>query len=84
MVEIIYLCASEEKPDAGEDQPWLIVEASSDGHVFGTGAAWKPNGEWVGYCSLSEDDVSLETALAAATEWAIKYGVPIIWVQATP
>lgn len=71
-------------PDVGDDQPWLVIEASGDSRFFGSGASCEASGEWVGYGSLVEDDVSLETALVAAQEWATKYGVPIIWVQATP
>ena len=55
-----------------------------DGRFFGTGASWKASGEWVGYGSLIEDDISLERALAAAQVWALKYSVPTIWVQVTP
>lgn len=84
MTEIIYLSPGEQMPDVGDDQPWLVIEASVDCRFFGSGAAWKPSGEWVGYGSLVEDDISLETALVAAQEWATKYGVPRIWVQATP
>ena len=71
-------------PHVVDDQPWLTVEASNDGRFFGTGGSWKADGEWAGYGSLVEDDVSLETALAAAQEWAAKCGVPKIWVQVTP
>jgi hypothetical protein len=84
MTEIIYLSPDELMPEVGDDQPWLIIEASNDGQFFGSGASWKASGEWVGYRSLVEDDVSLETALSAAQEWATKYGVPTIWVQVTP
>lgn len=84
MVELVYLSSGEEMPDGGDDQPWLIVEASNDGLFFGSGASWKQNGDWVGYRSLNEDDISLELALAAAKEWAVKYGVPTIWVQECP
>lgn len=71
-------------PHVVDDQPWLTVEASNDGRFFGTGGSWKADGEWVGYGSLVEDDVALETALAAAQEWATKCRVPTIWVQVTP
>ena len=84
MTEIIYLAPDEHMPDFGDDQRWLIIEASSDGQFFGSGASWKSDGDWVGYGSLIEDDVSLERALAAAEAWATRYAVPIIWVQATP
>ncbi|KQW86339.1 hypothetical protein [Brevundimonas sp. Root1279] len=84
MAEIVYLTPGEDAPNHGDDQPWLRIEATSDGLFYGTGCSWKPNGEFVGYCSLPEDDVSLETAMTAAQEWAAKYGVPIIWVQLTP
>ena len=66
------------------NEPWLMVEASDDGRFFGTGSAYKPSGEDVIYASLPENDVSLEAALRAATEWAVKYAVRRIWVQATP
>ncbi len=84
MAEIIYLSPSEHMPDRGDDEPWLIVEATEDGRFFGTGATWKPSGEWVGYCSLPENDGALADALAAAEQWATKYSVPVIWVQTTP
>lgn len=84
MTEIIYLTPDELMPDVGNDQPWLIIEASNDGQFFGSGSSWKASGEWIGYLSLVEDDASLETALAAAQDWATKYGVPTIWVQVTP
>ena len=83
MAEIVHLPPEEDKP-AGADQPWLIIEASHDGKFFGSGQSWRANGEWVGYLSLVEDDVSLETALAAAQDWATKHAVPTIWVQLTP
>ncbi|HRD46905.1 MAG TPA: hypothetical protein PLF78_10530 [Caulobacter sp.] len=71
-------------PDLGDDERWLTVEASDDGRFFGTGGSWKADGEWVGYGSLAEDDVSFEKALEAAQAWAEKYQVPTIWVQLTP
>ena len=84
MVEIVQLAAGEQMPKMPDDEPWLTVEASDDGRFFGTGSAYKPTGQAVFYGSLAEDDVSLAAALAAATEWAFKYGVRRIWVQATP
>jgi hypothetical protein len=44
---------------------------------------FKPSGECVFYISLSENDVSLEVAIAAAREWAAEHGVSRIWVQTT-
>lgn len=67
-------------PDMGDQGRWLTIEADG-GKYFGTGSSWKNSGEWVGYGSLVENDVSLEAALAAAQEWAAKYEVPTIWVQ---
>ncbi len=84
MALIIYLSPGEQMPDRGDDEPWLIVEASDDGRFFGTGAGWKPRGEWVGYASLPENDGALADALKAAEQWAAKYSVPTIWVQTTP
>lgn len=84
MAEVIYLSPHEQMPDLGDDQRWLTVDASNDGRFFGTGGSWKANGEWAGYCSLPEDDVSLEKALAAAQAWAEQYQVPTIWVQLAP
>lgn len=70
-------------PDVGHEGRWLFIEAD-DGKFSGSGGSWKQSGEWVGYGSLSENDVSLATALAAAQEWAAKYDVPTIWVQSRP
>jgi hypothetical protein len=84
VAQIVYLGAGECRPDVGDDAPWLVIEASEDGLFFGTGASWKPSGEWVGYLSLVEDDKDIESALEAAEEWAAKYDVPTIWVQLTP
>ncbi|USQ96523.1 hypothetical protein [Caulobacter sp. RL271] len=84
MAEVIYLSSDEQMPDLGDDHRWLTVEASGDGRFFGTGGSWKADGEWVGYGSLAEDDISLENALAAAQAWAEKYQVPTIWVQLAP
>jgi hypothetical protein len=84
MVEIVQLAAGEQMPEMPEEEPWLTVEASKDRRFFGSGGAYKPTGEAVFYASLAEDDVSLEAALRAATEWAVKYRVRRIWVQATP
>jgi hypothetical protein len=55
-----------------------------DGRFFGTGWGRKPSGEGVFYASLAENDASLETAIAAATEWAVERGVSRIWVQTSP
>lgn len=84
MVEIVELAAGERMPEMPDDEAWLTVEASDDGRFFGTGSGYKPTGESVFYVSLAENDVSLEAALSAAREWAEKYGVGRIWVQATP
>ena len=69
-------------PDSGDDMRWLLIHHSRDGRFFGSGGSWKDSGEWVGYGSLCEDDVSLEAALAAAQTWAEKYRVPTMWVEA--
>lgn len=84
MVQIIYLAPDEAIPSHRDDEPWLVVEATEDGLFFGTGASWKPTGEWGGYISLAQNDHSLEAALAAAEQWAAEYAVPIICVQTTP
>jgi hypothetical protein len=84
MAEVIYLAPDEQMPDLGEDDHWLAVDASDDARFFGSGFSLKASGEWVGYCSLAEDDVSLEKALAAAQDWAEEYEVPLIWVQLAP
>ena len=78
------LAAGAQMPVLPDEEPWLIVEASDDGRFFGTGLAYKPSGESVVYASLPESDVSLEAAVAAAREWAVKYGVQRLWVQSTP
>ncbi len=87
MPQLIYLKPDEHVPykDGDEDKPWLIVEPfDNDGKFYGTGGSHKPTGEWVGYASLAENDVSLEKALAAAQEWAQKYSVPVIHVRTEP
>ena len=84
MADVIDLSHDEEMPDYGDDQRWLTIKASDDGRFFGSGGSFKANGEWVGYGSLTEDDLSLESALAAAQQWAEKYDVPTIWVQLKP
>jgi len=83
MAEVVYLPPAEAMPDVGDRGRWLIVEAV-DGMFYGSGGSWKRTGEWVGYGSLAQDDVSLEAALAAAEKWAVKYDVPTIWVQLEP
>lgn len=83
VAEVVYLAPAEAMPDVGDLGRWLLVHAV-DGAFYGSGGSWKSTGEWVGYCSLAEDDVSLETALAAAVKWAVKYDVPTIWVQVGP
>jgi hypothetical protein len=85
MAVVKYLQPDEPTPDAGDDQPWMTVEPfDNDGKFYGTGGSTKPTGEWVGYASLAENDVSLEKALAAALEWAAKYNVPLIYVRTKP
>lgn len=85
MAKVIYLQPSDPTPDPGDEAPWLFVEPlDRDGKFYGTGGSHKSTGEWVGYASLAENDVSLETALAAAHEWAEKYNVPIIYVRTVP
>jgi len=84
MVELIYLSPGEQMPEVADDEPWLTVEASDDGRFFGSGWGRKPSGESVFYVSLSEDDVSLDAAITAATKWAAERGVARIWVQTTP
>lgn len=85
MAELKYLKAGDPTPKAGDDASWLYVEPfDADGKFYGTGGAYKPTGEWVGYASLAENDVSLEKAIAAAREWADKYHVPTIYVRTVP
>jgi hypothetical protein len=84
MAEVIYLANGEDDPNFAEDEPWIIIDSSDDGRFFGTGASWKTNGDWVGYGSLCENDLTLEKALEAAQAWAVKYNVPRIWVQLKP
>lgn len=84
MANVVYLSLDEEMPDYGEDRRWFTIDASDDGRFSGTGGSFKANGEWVGYGSLAENDVSLESALAAAQQWAAKYDVPTIWIQLKP
>jgi hypothetical protein len=79
---VVYLKRGEEMPDKGDEQRWLRIHPSGDGRFFGSGGSRKQTGEWVGYGSLPEDDVSFEKALKAAQEWATKYDVPTIWIEA--
>ena len=83
VASVVYLGPGEEMPDVRDDGRWLIIEAN-DGRFYGTGGSWKRSGEWVGYGSLSEYDVSLDAALTAAHQWAAKYDVPTFWVQLAP
>lgn len=82
MATIVHLSPGEEMPNEGEDKPWLLIHHSGDGRYFGSGASWRETGEWVGYRSLPEDDVSLEAAIDAAQQWADRYGVTTIWIEA--
>ncbi|QIK77990.1 hypothetical protein G7077_02755 [Sphingomonas piscis] len=84
MIQLIYLQPGERMPHLSDDEPWLTVEASADGRFLGSGYGFKPSGEGVLYVSLPESDVSIEAALAAATEWAGEQGVPHIWVRTSP
>ncbi len=84
MVKYIYLQPDEQMPEVADEDAWLIVEASDDGRFFGSGYGFKASGEGVFYASSAESDVTLEAALAAATEWARERGVPTIWVQTSP
>jgi hypothetical protein len=84
MVELRYLSVGKKMPETAGDEPWLIIEASFDGRFFGSGWGRKLSGENVFYFSRSEDDVSLETAISAATKWAGEHSVTCIWVQTTP
>ena len=84
-VRVIYLEPDDPTPDAPDDGPWLLVEPfDNDGKFYGSGTARKRTGECVSYMSLAENDVTLELALAAACEWAAKYGVPAVWVRREP
>ena len=79
MANIIYLDCDSPRPDSPDDEPWLIID-EHNGKYFGSGGAWNRTGEWVGYGSLQEDDVSLERALEAAQKWADRFDVPTILV----
>jgi hypothetical protein len=83
VASVIYLTSGEDMPDVGDEGRWLIIEAYN-GKFYGSGSSWRRSGEWVGYGSLSENDLSLDVALAAAHQWAAKYEVPTIWVQLAP
>lgn len=84
MVELIYLAPDESPPEQSDEDRWLHIEANDAGGFCGSGWSRKPSGESVFYMSLSEDDLTLELAIAAATAWAEKYSVPKIWVQREP
>lgn len=82
MAEVFFRDVDASRPIFGDDVSWLFIE-EHDGMFFGSGGAWKSSGEWVGYGSLPENDVSLQLALKAAQEWAGRYDVPSIWVFAS-
>jgi hypothetical protein len=84
VTDVVYLEPHEKMPDYGDDMRWLNIFASDDDRFFGSGGSYKANGASVIYCSLSEDDVSFEAALAAAQRWAVKYDVHTICVQLDP
>lgn len=78
MVQIVYLGPGESVPD---EECWLRIDATDDGLFFGSGAGLLPNGDPILYVSLAESDVSLETALAAAQQWALDRNVQTICIQ---
>jgi len=85
MVRLIYLEPHEQHPHIEDDIPRLYVEPfDDDGKFYGSGGARQPTGEWMGYASLPENDISLEKALTAARDWAEKYGVQTIYVRIKP
>jgi hypothetical protein len=79
MADIVYLDQDDPRPEGAEDEPWLYID-ERDGKYFGSGGAWRESGEWVGYGSLEENDVSLERALKAAQQWAGRFDVQTIFV----
>jgi hypothetical protein len=83
VAEIIQLEPGQQMPDFGDDEPRVFVEASGYGGFQGSGWSRKAAGESVFYVSLAEDDATLERATKAAQDWASKYRVRRIWVQAS-
>ena len=81
MADIVYLDPDATRPPCADHEPWLYIE-EQDGMYFGSGGAWEQSGEWIGYGSLPEDDVSLERALQAAQKWASRFDIPTIFVFA--
>lgn len=79
MAAIVFLDANEPRPVGLQEEPWLFID-EEDGQYLGSGGAWKESGEWVGYGSLDEDELSLELALQAAQKWASRFGVQTIFV----
>lgn len=73
MVNLVHLRPGEVAPIEDADT-WMRVEADISGLFFGTGCGLMPDGETVFYISLSEHDVSLGDAVAAAMEWAAMAG----------
>ncbi len=84
VADVVYLAPDGKMPDDGDGTRWLNIFASDDDRFFGSGGSFKGNGEAVMYCSLANDDVSFQAALAAAQQWANKNEVPTIWVQLDP
>lgn len=79
MANIVYLDQNEPRPEFSEYDSWLFID-EIDGRFCGSGGAWKKSGDWVGYGSLIEDDVSLDRAIQAAQIWAGRFNVKNIYV----
>jgi hypothetical protein len=84
VAEVVYLNPGDQLPRFADEELWITVEASDDGRFFGTGFGRNSKGEAVFYASLPQHDHDLESALAAAQDWATSHGVTRIWVQTEP
>lgn len=82
MTSGVYLEPGQEPSTDG--RCWMLIEADLGGLFYGTGAGLDPTGAEVLYISLPEDDVCLESALAAALDWSERHQVDTIQVQKTP
>jgi hypothetical protein len=77
-LKIVYLNETDPNPD--RDGRWILLDGGGDGNFYGTGFGYRDGEEKI-YISDSENDSSIEKAISAATSWAKKSGVDVIYVR---